>query len=129
VVGYSASNTLVAETSSFDLVGPIIDTAVSAGASQIGQLTFSLRNADKARSDALAAASNDAQARAQTVARAMGVKIKRVLKIIAAGEIQAQPYTGSFQAASMGVSTLATTPIKPGQITVPATVTVLYELE
>jgi len=130
LIGYRAENSLVVETSAFDQIGPCIDTAVAAGATQLGQLSFALRDTAKARSDALVAASNDAQLRAQTVARAMGVKIKRILKILVTGEIQPQPYSGSFMAGSLSLQqSSAPTPIKPGQITVPATITVLYELE
>jgi uncharacterized protein YggE len=130
LIGYRADNSLVVETASFDVIGPIIDTAVGAGATQLGQLTFALRDDKKARGDALVAAANDAQLRAQTVARAMGVKIKRLLKIVVIGEIQPQPYQGGFMAASLGAPQAAVpTPIKPGQITVSATITVLYDLE
>jgi len=68
LVGYRAENSLVVETSSFDQIGPSIDAAVAAGATQLGQLTFALRDDTKVRSDALVAASNDAQMRVQTVA-------------------------------------------------------------
>jgi uncharacterized protein YggE len=131
LIGYRADNSLVVETSSFDLIGPSIDAAVAAGATQLGQLTFALRDTTKARGDALVAASNDAQLRAQAVARAMGVRIKRVLKIVVIGEIQPQLYSGSLQGrVSLSADRIeAPTPIKPGQMTVPATVTVLYELE
>jgi uncharacterized protein len=129
MIGYCADNSLVVETSSFDLIGPSIDTAIAAGATQLGQLTFAHRDTTKARSDALVAASNDAQMRAQTVSRAMGVRIKRVLKIIVTGEIQAQPYSGLQIMSLSSEQTRVQTPIRPGQITVPATVTVLYELE
>jgi uncharacterized protein YggE len=130
LIGYRADNSLVVETSSFDVIGPFIDTAVAAGATQLGQLTFALRDDRKARGDALVAAANDAQMRAQTVARAMGVKIKRLLKIVVIGEIQAQPQPYRLMAASVGAPQMAVpTPIKPGEITVSATITVLYDLE
>lgn len=98
LIGYRADNGLVVETSSFDEIGPIIDAALAAGAAQIGQLTFALRDDKKARSDALVAAASDAQLRAQTVTRAMGVKIKRLVKIDVVREIQPQPqpYSGGF---------------------------------
>jgi uncharacterized protein YggE len=128
LIGYHANNSLVVETSSFDLIGPSIDAAVAAGATQLGQLTFALRDDSKARSDALVAASNDAQLRSQIVARAMGVRIKRVLKILVPGEIQPQGYS-RMEISEAAQQTGVSTPIKPGQITVPATVTVLYELE
>jgi uncharacterized protein len=130
LIGYRAENSLVVETSSFNVIGPIIDTAVGAGATQLGQLTFALRDDKKARSDALVAAANDAQLRAQTVARAMGVKIKRLLKIIVIGEIQpeAQPYS-MVKNPSVLPRAAVSTPIKPGQVMVSATITVLYDLE
>jgi uncharacterized protein YggE len=130
LLGYRADNSLVVETSSFDPIGPSFDAAVAAGATQLGQCTVVLRDATKARSDAIVAASNDAQLRAQTVARALGVRVKRVLKILVVGEIQPQLYSGSFTAGAFPMRPItAPTLVEPGQITVAATVTVLYELE
>ena len=127
LIGYQASNSISAETGSIDQVGSIIDTAIGAGATRANFVTFNLRDDSKARSDAIADACKDAQLKANAAAQALGLKVKRVMRITSVGDFRPQPvgYSGSFSASVAGT----TTPITPGEITVPATVTVTYELE
>lgn len=127
LIGYQASNSISVETASIDQVGSIIDTAIGAGATRANFVTFNLRDDSKARSDAIAEACKDAQLKANAAAQALGLKVKRVIRITSVGDFRPQPvgYSGSFSASVVGT----TTPITPGEITVPATVTVTYELE
>jgi uncharacterized protein YggE len=127
LIGYQASNSITAITGSIDQVGSLIDTAIAAGATRANFVNFNLRDDSKARSDAIADACKDAQLKASAAALALGLKVKRVMRITSVGDFRPQPvgYSGSFQASVSG----ATTPITPGEITVPATVTVTYELE
>jgi uncharacterized protein YggE len=127
LIGYQASNSISAETGSIDQVGSMIDTAIAAGATRANFVTFNLRDDSKARSDAIADACKDAQLKANAAAQALGLKVKRVMRITSVGDFRPQPvgYSGSFSASVVGT----TTPITPGEITVPATVTVTYELE
>ena len=115
------------QTTAIDQVGSLIDTAIAAGATRADFVTFNLRDDSKARSDAIADACKDAQLKANAAAQALGLKVKRVMKVTSVGDFRPQPvgYSGSFSASVVGT----TTPITPGEITVPATVTVTYELE
>ncbi|MGH7247639.1 MAG: SIMPL domain-containing protein, partial [Pseudomonadota bacterium] len=80
IVGYRAENSITVETGALDHVGPLIDAAIAAGANRINSLQFSLRDDTKARSDAIAMAAKDAQAQAQSLATALGVKLGPVVK-------------------------------------------------
>lgn len=127
IVGYGAMNSVTVETQALDLMGPLIDAALGAGANRIESVNFSLRNNIAARGEAIANAAKDAQGQAQVLATALGIKLKRVLR----ASTQAEPRPlieapmPSF-AAARGVQ--APTPITPGQITVPATVFLTYEV-
>jgi len=127
LIGYQASNSITAITSSIDQVGSLIDTAIAAGATRANFVNFNLRDDSKARSNAIAEACKDAQLKANAAAQALGLRVKRVMKVTSVGDFRPQPvgYSASFQASEVGVAT----PINPGEITVPATVTVTYELE
>jgi uncharacterized protein len=127
LIGYQASNSITAITGSIDQVGSLIDTAIAAGATRANFVNFNLRDDSKARSNAIAEACKDAQLKANAAAQALGLRVKRVMKVTSVGDFRPQPvgYSASFQASEVGVAT----PINPGEITVPATVTVTYELE
>ena len=127
VIGYQASNSISVETAAMDQVGILIDTAIAAGANRANFVSFSLRDDSKARSEAIADACKDAQLKANAAAQALGLKVKRVNKIISVGDFR--PQQSGYSMASFSMAQTVTTPIKPGEITVPATVTVTYELE
>jgi uncharacterized protein len=126
VAGYRAVNSLTVETGSLELVGPLIDAAIAAGANQVNSLDYSLRDNTRARSNAIANAAKDAAAQAQSLAAALGVRLGQVVK--ATTEAQVQPIM--FQKATMSpMLGRAPTPIEPGQVTVPATVSLTYEIQ
>jgi uncharacterized protein YggE len=130
IIGYQASNSITVETAAIDQVGGLIDAAIAAGANRANFVNFNLRDDSRARSEAIADACKEAQLKANAAAQALGLKIKRVLKITSAGDFypQQQQYDLS-ERASFSASVTATTPIRPGELTVQATVTVVYELE
>jgi uncharacterized protein len=128
IVGYSAQNTITVETSELALLGSLIDGAIAAGANRINFLNFALRDDIKARQQAIANASKDAQAQAQALAASLGVKLKRVVRastVPQRGPIMPQPrFAGSFSTESAQA-----TPIEANQVTVSATVSLTYEIE
>jgi uncharacterized protein len=127
LTGYRAQNSITVQTGVLDLIGPLIDTAIAAGANQINSLNYSLREDSKARSEAIAKAAHDAQTQAQALANALGVKLGVVVDASTESEVHPVP-VGRFMAASaMAVS--EPTPVEPGQITVPATVSLTYHIE
>jgi uncharacterized protein len=125
VIGYNAQNSITVETSDLKGVGALIDAAVAAGANRVNYLNFSLKDDAKARAEAIAIASRNAQTQARALAEALGVKLKHVVK--ATTVVQVRPI---FAEAQMMASVAApSTPVEPGQVSVPATVTLTYEIE
>jgi uncharacterized protein YggE len=130
LIGYQASNSISVETGAIDQVGSLIDAAIGAGASRVNFVNFNLRDDSKVRSEAFASACRDAQLKANAAAQALGLKIRRVMKITSAGDFYPQQQQVNFaERASFSASMTATTPIRPGELTVQATVTVIYEIE
>lgn len=127
LTGYRAQNSITVQTGALDLIGPLIDTAIAAGANQINSLNYSLREDSKARSEAIAKAAHDAQTQAQALANALGVKLGIVVEASTESEVHPVP-VGRFMAAS-AMAVNAPTPVQPGQITVPATVSLTYRIE
>ncbi len=127
IIGYHAQNTITVETFDLELVGPLIDAAIAAGANRVNSLQYSLRDSTKARSEAITRASKDAQAQAQALANALGVKLGSVIKATTVAEIRPIPMVRMQPAAAM--TAVAATPVEAGQVTVPATVSLTYEIQ
>jgi uncharacterized protein YggE len=127
VIGYQVSSFISVQTGAIDQLGSMIDAAIAAGANSANSVSFNLRNDASARSQAMAAACRDAQIKADAAAQALGLKVKRVMRITSVGDLRAQQ--GAYSSTIVGSSAVAATAIKPGEISVPATVTVTYELE
>ena len=126
IIGYQASNSISAQTTAIDQVGSMIDAAMAAGATRANFVNFSLRDDSKARTDAMADACKDAQLKANAAAQALGLKVKRILRVTSVND--RMPLQGGYSSGATSDSIVATS-IKPSDLTVPATVTVTYELE
>jgi len=127
ITGYSAQNTITVETTELMLLGSLIDGAISAGANRINYLNFGLRDDTKARQDAIANASKDAQAQAQALAASLNVKLKRVVKATTIPE--REPIMPMARMGVLSAGANAPTPIEASQIVVTATVSLTFEIE
>jgi uncharacterized protein YggE len=125
IEGYRAENSITVQTPAIDLLGTLIDTAIAAGANRINYLNFDLQDDSRARAEAITLASKDAQSQAQALASSLGVKLKQVVKASTTAEQRPIPVMrmNAMAAAS------APTPVQANEISVPASVTLTYEIE
>jgi uncharacterized protein len=128
VTGYRAENSITVETGEIGMLGGLIDTAVSAGANRINFLNFTLRDESQARSQAIALAAKDAQAQAASLAKSLGVRLGPVVKATTEAQTRPMPMM-RMGAMAMGSSMGAPTPVQPNEVTVPATVSITYQIE
>lgn len=118
VLSYLVSNVVSVDVRKIDLVGPVIDAALGAGANQVNSLSFGLINADSARRVALSRAVTRARADAEAMARAAGGSLGQLLEIRSV-DFMGPPRPMMMDARAVGE---AMVPIEPGQETVRASV-------
>jgi uncharacterized protein YggE len=125
ITGYRAENTITVQTGALDLVGPLIDAAIAAGANRVNSLDFSLRDDTSARNDAISKAAKDAQAQAQALAAALNLKLGPIINATTVSNEGPRPVM--FRSAVLSAN--ASTPVSPGEVTVPASVSLTYQIE
>ncbi len=128
ITGYVAHNEVQIETHKVDGVGGLIDAANAAGANRISGLQFTLSDRNQQLRSALATAGAEARAQAESVASALGVKLKNVIS--ATTSMNPSPMPRHFDTRSMAaLEARAPTTIEPGSVSVSATLQVTYEIE
>jgi uncharacterized protein len=127
IVGYTAQNSITVETGKLDLVGPLIDSSISAGANRVNYLNFTLKNDTKARGEAIANATKDARSQADALASALGVRLGQVVKATTVAQVTPIRMSPAPMMAMAKMN--EPTPIEAGQISIPASVTLTYEIE
>jgi uncharacterized protein len=127
IVGYTAQNSITVETGSLDLVGTLIDSSIAAGANRVNYLNFTLKNDTKARGEAIANATKDARAQADALASALGVRLGQVVKATTVAQVTPIRISPAPMMAMAKMN--EPTPIEAGQISIPATVSLTYEIE
>jgi uncharacterized protein len=128
IEGYQAQNSITVETAKLELIGQLIDTAIAAGANRVNSLDFSLRDNSRARNEAIASASRDAQQQAEALASSLGVKLGPIVSATTESEPRPIPMPMA-RFSAMANTSEAPTPVNPGDITVPATVSLTYAIE
>lgn len=126
-VGYVVGHTLEVTVMNLASLGPWMDAAMQHGANQVSGPTFGLSNSEELEARALVEAVRKARVKAETLARASGVFLKRVVHI---SEHVNTPIGGAMRTMAMMDATaeFAPTPISPGEISVTATVTMTFEI-
>jgi uncharacterized protein YggE len=132
IVGYEVTNSLRIRTGQLALAGRFIETANSAGANTIGSITFGLADPRAHRAEAIATATANAITDARGLAEAASLRLVRVLSINL-DSAAAIPVTQRFGESGVMRAAVtqagAPTPISPGDVTVKASVTIVYEVE
>ncbi|HYG59169.1 MAG TPA: SIMPL domain-containing protein [Symbiobacteriaceae bacterium] len=123
LVGYEAISTLQVTLRDLSAAGPTIDRAVAAGANNVREVRFELRDPATAEATALALAVQDAQRDAAVLARSLGLRLGPVVRV----ETEPTPVPVprlAFQAAAAEAI-----PVLPGTIRIARTVRVDYAIQ
>jgi len=112
--GYVARNAIRATISRLELLGTVIDTALRAGATEVGEVTLSSSAEAEGRRRAIVAATHAARADAEAAAGAMGGRLGSVIEVVvnpAGGARAAGRVLQLSEVRVAGEATAARTPI------------------
>lgn len=126
--GYRVTNTVTVKTYNLDNLGALIDSAAQAGSNNIQGLSFDTTKRNDYRREAMVMAVKDARATADTVADAAGVKITTIYQISPSYSYPSPVYR-DFSRGKASFAEAAATPIEAGEISVKATVNMVFAIE
>jgi uncharacterized protein YggE len=121
---YHVQNQVSAKVRDLDILGDVLDEAVSAGANSIYGISFGVDDPSELQAEARADAVADAKARAESLAELNGVAVGDVLQV-------SEVITGSpvmYERVAYAVPQGAGAPIEPGQLEVQMQIQVTYAI-
>jgi uncharacterized protein YggE len=126
ITGYQASNTVDLKVRDVARLGKVLDALVASGANQVNGPNFEIDQPepvyDQARRDAL----QKAQARAEMYAKALGLKVRRIVSISVGGGYR--PPMPMPMMAMARAKNESDTSVAPGETTLTANLDVVFEL-
>ncbi len=129
IIGYEVTNRLSIRTKKLDLVGKLIEATNAAGANSIDAITFDLADPRKHRAEAISAAAVNARSDAAELARASESRLVRILSIHLDDTGYRPPGPTMLRVETRAAAVTAPAPpIQPGEVTVQASVTIVYEI-
>jgi uncharacterized protein YggE len=127
ISAFRADNVLEITVDDIKSVGEVIDAAINSGANEVQGVSFRLKDDDAQRQKALTAASRDAKARAETIARTLGVTLGNLIEATESAAYFPRPSEPAAFMAMTSRKEYSPTPIEPGQLRLHATITLRYE--
>ncbi|MGH8718852.1 MAG: SIMPL domain-containing protein [Burkholderiales bacterium] len=115
ITGYTAANVVQVTLENLNDSGKAIDVATQAGANAVHRLRYRLKDERAAQSQALRDAAANAQAKAETLADSLSLKITKVLSV---AESQAPVVIPLREELALSKTRGSATPIEPGTIEV-----------
>jgi uncharacterized protein len=128
VVGFRANNTLEITLEDMKLVGKVIDAGIAAGANELQGVTFGLKHDLAQRTEALSLAALEDKSKAETIAKALDLRLGDVVEVNEGGAHVAPMQENFGGIRMMAAKAGMNTPVEPGEVRVQASVTVRYEI-
>jgi uncharacterized protein len=123
--GYLARNSLEVRVDELNRVGELLDLAVTAGATSVGNVRFDLKDRGAAERDALRLAVEDARRRADAAAAGAGLRVERVVRIEEQRARVQPPVPVPMMMERASMAAQAAPPVAPGELEIHASVTLV----
>jgi uncharacterized protein YggE len=124
---YSVDNTIYVTLRDVDSLGPVLDAAIAAGATNISGVSFDVEDKASVLAEARTEAVADARSQAESLAEAAGVTLGDVYNL---SYYSSSPVPLYYDNKGMGGAVAeAGVPISPGQLTLTVDVSVSFEIK
>ncbi|AKC85929.1 SIMPL domain-containing protein [Pseudoxanthomonas suwonensis] len=124
ITGYQASNNVSIKLRDVAKMGQVLDALVASGANQVNGPSFGIDNPEPLYDQARLEALKRAQARAETYAAALGLRVRRIVSIGEGGGGMPIP----MPRMAMRAEAYDSTPVAPGESSVSVQLEVVFEL-
>ncbi|OIO46316.1 hypothetical protein COU05_00440 [bacterium (Candidatus Gribaldobacteria) CG10_big_fil_rev_8_21_14_0_10_37_21] len=129
--GYTLNQEIAIKVRDFTKVGDVLEVSVSKGGNLIGSLQFTVDDMDKVKALALEDAITNAKQKAQSIAKASGLKLKKIINIYESG---VTPYYGYSMGGGVAMdakmeSGIAVPQIEAGEQEITVSVTLTYRIK
>jgi uncharacterized protein len=130
IIGYRVVHHVNVEVRNLDVVGKVVDRVLQVGANRFSGISWGLQNEQPTKLEVLKQASAKAQAKAETLAQALNLKLVRMINVFEGGISLAPPPEGRYRAASMAMAMDGggEASVSAGEISIRSTVTLVYEI-
>lgn len=134
ILGYVVRNTVTVSIDKLDRVGAIIDAATAAGANSVQGIQFVIGEDSPTHGAALALATQQAMAKAESVAASLGGKVIRVVQSVEGGvppQMVDAEYTGTANAnanVALDRKPMVATPVQSGTLNIRSQVVLIVEI-
>jgi uncharacterized protein YggE len=126
--GFEASQTLTVKVRDLDKVGDVLTAVTAAGANQAGGVSFGIDNPDAVQAEARAMAIEKAKAKAQVLAKSLGMSLGRITSFSEGSNGYYPPAPMMMRAEAYADSKAANLELPAGEQDVTSQVTLTYEL-
>ncbi len=128
ITGYQASNTVSLKVRDIAKLGQVLDALAAQGANQINGPSFEIDKPEPVYDEARLAALELARGRAETYAKALGLRVRRIVSIgEGGGGFRPMPQM-MMMTAGKAFDRAESTPVSPGESTVSVSLDVVFEL-
>ena len=127
IIGYETTNTLAIKTKKLDLAGRVIMAATDAGANTVEITEYDLADERAYRAQAIRKATAYAIADAEVIADAASLRLVRIISVNL-GSVPSPRGPERMAVARMAMADGGAPPLGPGNVTIRANVTILYEI-
>ncbi|MGB3392082.1 MAG: SIMPL domain-containing protein [Stenotrophomonas sp.] len=126
IIGYQANNTVSLKVRDITKLGRVLDSLAAQGANQINGPSFEIDQPEPVYDEARVAALKKAQARAETYAKSLGLRVRRIVSISegSGGGFRPVPMMAMARSAKAEMDTV----ISPGETTLSVNLDVVFEL-
>lgn len=131
LIGYTVTNILKVTTEDIDTVGEYLDAAVDSGATRINSINFGLTKEKQkdVNGEAMIRASQVAREKAEALATNLGLRLGKVASVSESSFDYVPFVSRTFAVAEAAVAAPVPTEISPQDITIRATVNVVFEIK